>query len=115
MRVIGISTGYTPGVYIIWEVPHENITGYEVYRNEQMIASSLLESEEERAEFVQPTVFDHDHQTNLFKKDSIFKLMYVDEDVHRHQFYEYKVVAKRIVDGVVMEEITSNDVHITAN
>ena len=115
MKAIGISTGYLPGVYIIWEIPHENITGYEVYRDGQIIASSLLESEEERAEFVHPTIFDRDHQTNLFKKDSIFKLMHTDEAVNKYQEYEYKVVAKKIVDGVIMEEVTSNDVHITAH
>ena len=34
MQVRAISNGYTTGkVYVIWEIPHDKITGYEIYRN----------------------------------------------------------------------------------
>lgn len=113
MQAIAISNGYTTGkVYIIWDIVYDEITGYEVYRNDVLIASSLIE---DKAEFVNPTMFDHDHHTSLFRKDSTFKLMYVDENVNRYQEYTYKVIAKRInEDGMVMDEIISNTVTIEA-
>ena len=113
MQAIAVSNGYTSGkVYVIWEIPHNDITGYEIICNGVVIASSFTE---EPSEFINPTMFDHDHQTNLFKKDSHFKLMYIDENVHRYQEYEYKVIARRInEDGNVMEEITSDSIFITA-
>lgn len=116
MNAIAISNGYMTGkVFIVWEIPHDDITGYEVYRNNKMIASSLAEKEEEKVAFVPPTIFDHDHHTNLFKKDSTFKLMYTDENVNRYQFYEYKVVALRTDEaGTVLERIESNPIFITA-
>ena len=48
-----ISNGYTSGkVYIVWDIPHGNITGYEIDRNGETIASSFFE---EPSEFVSPT------------------------------------------------------------
>ena len=113
MQAIAISNGYTTGkVYIIWEIPHDNITGFEIYRDNKLIATSF--SEESLRVFIPPTMFDHDHQTNLFKKDSHFKLMYIDENVWKYQQYEYKVVAKRFDgDGNLMEEIESDPIFVT--
>ena len=100
-----VSTGYPPNcVYIIWDIPHDGITDYEIYRDNKLIASTELGSE-----FVSPTIFDRDHQTNLFKKDSTHQLMYVDEDVHTYQHYTYRIIAKRIVDNQLIEEIPSSD------
>ena len=112
MRAIAISNGYMSGkVYIVWEIPHDKITGFEVKRNDAVIASS---STEDKNIFVSPTMFDHDHQTNLFKKDSHFKLMYVDENVHRYQEYKYSVVAKRLdSENNLIEEVISNPIFIT--
>lgn len=105
-----ISSGYIPNcVHIIWKIPCDGITDYEVYRDGKLIASTALGSE-----FVSPTLFDHDHHTNLFKKDSTHMLMYVDEDVHKYQHYTYKVVAKRIVDNTTFAEYPSNDGYIEA-
>lgn len=112
MQAIAISNGYMSGkVYVIWEIPHDKITGYEVYRDGVCIASSLIDDGDE---FVPPTMFDHDHQTNLFKKDSHFKLMFVDENVNRYQEYKYQVIATRLNDGVPVEDIESNPVFVTA-
>ena len=34
MKAIGISNPYTSGkVYIIWDIPHDKINGFEVYRD----------------------------------------------------------------------------------
>lgn len=114
MKAIAISNGYTSGkVNIIWEIPHDKINGFEIYRDGNLIATSL--SEKGLKVFVPPTMFDHDHQTNLFKKDSHFKLMYVDENVYRYQKYEYKVVALRInEEKEIVETIESNSAFVTA-
>lgn len=113
MEAHTVSTAYMSGkVYIIWEVPHDKITGYEVIRNGVVIASSLLGNS---AEFVQPTLFDHDHHTNLFRKDSTNKLMFVDETIQRYQHYEYQVIAKRLdVNNNVMEQIKSDLIYTQA-
>lgn len=113
MEAHAISNGYTSGkVYIIWEIPHGNISGYEIDRNGVTIASSFTE---EPAEFVGPTLFDHDHHTNLFRKESHKQLMFVDENVQPYQKYEYQVIAKRVNDsGEVMELIESDFMYIEA-
>lgn len=113
MQAIAISNGYTTGkVYIIWEIPHDNITGYEIDRNGVTIASSFSE---EPSEFVSPTMFDHDHHTNLFKKKSTHQLMFIDESVHPYQEYEYQVIAVRKNDnGDVVEQIESDFLYVTA-
>jgi hypothetical protein len=114
MQAIAISNGYTTGkVYIIWEIPHDKINGFEIYRDGKLIASSL--QEEGLHVFVPPTMFDHDHQTNLFRKDSPYKLMYVDENVYTYQHYEYQVVALKLnEENEVMERIESNTIGIQA-
>lgn len=110
VHMVLISNGYMSGnVYVIWDIPHDSITDYEIYRDGNLIASTEMGSE-----FVSPTLFDHDHHTNLFKKDSANKLMYVDENVHQYQHYTYKVIAKRIADGKLIEEIPSSDGFIEA-
>ena len=113
MEAHAISNGYTSGkVYIIWDIPHGNINGYEIERNGVVVASSLAE---EPTEFVSPTLFDHDHHTNLFKKDSTHQLMFVDENVYPYQRYEYQVIAKRLSNsGEVMETIKSDCMYIQA-
>ena len=121
MQVKAVSNGYTTGkVYIIWEIPHDKINGYEIYRDGKMIASSLEAEEAEEVEdgldiFTQPTVFDHDHHTNLFKKESTHQLMYIDESVCKYQNYTYEVVAfRKNDDGVVVETIHSKPVYVEA-
>lgn len=114
MKAIGISNPYTSGkVYIIWDIPHDKINGFEIYRDNELIATSF--SEEGLHVFIPPTMFDHDHHTNLFKKDSTHQLMYVDEDVYKYQHYEYKVVAiRKNENGDVMETIESAPIFIEA-
>ena len=115
MQVRVISNGYTTGkVYVIWEVPHDKINGYEIYRDGKMIVSSL-EAEEGMKIFIQPTVFDHDHHTNLFKKGSANQLMYIDENVCKYQKYTYEIVAfRKDEDGVVVETIHSKPAYVEA-
>lgn len=114
MEIHAISTPYTSGkVYVIWEIPHDKINGFEVYRDDKLIATSF--SEDGLKTFVPPTMFDSDHHTNLFKKKSTHQLMYVDENVYKFQSYKYQVVAKRVnSDNQLMEEIKSAPAYITA-
>ena len=114
MKAIGVSNPYMSGkVYIIWEIPHDKINAFEIYRDENIITSSL--TEEGMNIFVPPTIFDHDHHTNHFKKDSTYKLMYIDEDVSKYQHYKYKVIALRVNEnGDIIEKIQSNTVYIEA-
>jgi len=114
MQAIAISNGYTTGkVYVIWEIPHDKINGYEIYRDGKLIASSLNKDGDK--EFVPPTMFDHDHQTNLFRKDSRNKLMYVDENVYTYQNYKYEVTAfRRDENEVIVETISSEPIYVTA-
>lgn len=113
MKANAVSNGYMSGkIYIIWEVPYDGLTGFEINRNGETIASSFFEKP---SEFVQPTMFDHDHHTNLFRKDSTRKLMFVDENVQRYQHYEYQVIAKRISDtGDIIDQIKSDFMYVTA-
>lgn len=114
MQAIAISNGYTTGkVYVIWEIPHDKISGYEIYRDGQRIASSLDEDGDKL--FEPPTMFDHDHQTNLFRKDSRNKLMYTDEKVQKYQNYKYEVIAfRKNENDVIVETISSDPMYITA-
>lgn len=113
MKAHAISTGYTTGkVYIIWDIPHDMITDYDIVRDGKVIATST--EEEGHKVFTSPTMFDSDHHTNLFVKNSTHQLMYIDESVNQYQQYEYQVVAKRLVDGVAVEEIQSNPMYIQA-
>lgn len=116
MQAIAISNGNTNKIYVIWEIPHDGINRYEVYRNGVLVAFSASDIEPEGVEFEHPTLFDHDHHTNLFKKDSTFKLMFTDESIKRYQTYEYLIIAKRLNESQqVMEEIKSNTMTITAS
>lgn len=112
MRLIAISSGNPPNkVYLIWEIPFNGNIAYTVHRDGKVIADNLPDNES-KVDFEHPTLFDHDHGTNLFTKDSTHKLMYVDENVNRYRHYEYKVTAKRLDEG--MEIIESNEVTIQA-
>ena len=87
-------------VYIVWEIPHDKITGYEIYRDNVMIASSV---DGDDKIFVPPTLFDRDFGTNLFRKSSTKQLMYIDENVQRYQNYSYRIVAKIIRNNKVTD------------
>ena len=128
MRAIGISNGYmSERVYIIWDIPHDKINYYEVWRDKQIIAQSQIDDSgkpiappihtdlEKANPFIHPCMFDHDHHTNLFWKDSTHMLMYVDDTVHKFQQYKYHVVARRIDDnGQMQDMVVSNDIYIEA-
>lgn len=114
MQAMAVSNGYMTGkVCVIWEIPHDKINGFEIYRDGNLIASSL--QEEGLHTFIPPTMFDHDHHTNLFKKDSNYKLMYIDESVYKYQNYEYKVIAVRLDEnGTEVERIESDLMSVQA-
>lgn len=116
MRLIAISSGNPPDqVYLIWEIPYDGNISYAVHRDGKVIADNSTSDEQNKDIFVHPTLFDHDHGTNLFKKDSTHKLMYTDQSVSRYQHYHYHIVATVAdADGNVLDTITSNEVVIQA-
>ena len=115
MKIYGISTGYPAGVvHVIWDIPHDKINSYQLYRDGVLIADST--NPEQAKLFQTPTLFDHDHGTNLFKKNTKHQLIYSDtNNVQHYQKYEYHVIAKAInKDGIVTDDITSDILFITA-
>jgi len=115
MKIYGISNGYVPGtVYVIWDIPHDGINSYQLYRDNVLIADST--NPEQTKLFQNPTLFDHDHGTNLFRKNTKHQLIYTDvNNIQKYQKYEYHVVAKAInKDNIVTDNITSNTLYITA-
>lgn len=81
--------------YVIWRIPFEHFNSFELYRDGELIAKST-NREETHEIFEHPHPLDHDHCTNLFRKDSPYKLWYRDEGVQRFQTYTYKVIARAI-------------------
>lgn len=104
LQIKAIPCSYTNKIYVIFD-KLEHINRYELYKNGVKIAEY---DSANVSDFVQPTLFDHDHHTNLFKKDSVHKLMFTDTAVQKFQTYDYQVVAERINEsGESMERIES--------
>lgn len=118
LELIGVSNGYPPKtVWLVWEKPYEPndsmVITYELYRDGNLIASSLNEDGTEN--FKQPELFDHDHNTNLFRKDSTHKLMYTDNDVNTYREYMYYVKMIRTdMEGNVIDTLVSKPVYVQA-
>ncbi len=115
MKIYGISNGYPTGVvHVIWDIPHDKINSYQLYRDGLLIMDSTIPEQAKRIQT--PTLFDHDHGTGLFRKNTKHQLIYSDTDnIHRYQEYNYCVVAKAITeDNIVTDEITSDILFITA-
>ena len=112
MQIKAFSVGYLGGkIFVVWGMPHEAVTDFILYRNGIEIASTKNLKEGEEFPFQHPELFDRDHHTNLFRKDSPYKLLYIDENVHKFQTYEYKVVCeKRDQAGKVLETYESREV-----
>lgn len=120
MNLMALANGYMTGkVYLLWSIPYDKINYFEILRNDIPIAHMRLSEKDgvpyihtdlgNADPFIHPCLFDHDHHTNLFWKDSTHQLMYVDEDVHKFQEYKYEIIAKRINEKEeVMDEIHSN-------
>lgn len=125
MNLMALANGYTSrNVYLIWNIPYDKINYYEVLRDDVQILHTELDEKgippihvdlEKADPFIHPCLFDHDHHTNLFWKDSTHQLLYVDQNVQKFQEYKYEIVAKRINEnGQVMDEIHSNIVWVQA-
>ena len=86
---------YTDKIYITWNKLND-ITSYKVYKDSVLIAETPKEITEDTPDpFVEPTMFDRNHNTNLFKDNPQNSLMYVDETVVKHKTYSYMIVAER--------------------
>ena len=104
IQVRATASSYTSKIYVVFD-KHEYVDKYELYRDGIKIAEY---DKENRSDFAQPTLFDHDHHTNLFRKESTHQLMYEDSDVRK--FREYSYCVKYYHDN---ESWNTNMVHIT--
>lgn len=77
IHVHAVASDYTKTIYIIFN-ENEYVDKYELYRNGQLIAETAKDS---FGDFKRPTMFDNDHHTNLFVKNSNHELMYEDAGV----------------------------------
>lgn len=127
MKVKAFSSGYMNGkVYVIWDIPYDEVNYFELWRNDIMLkqtevgskgipvsATSIHTDLEKSNPFIHPCLFDHDHHTHLFWKDSNHQLMYVDEEVQKFQEYKYYIIGKRIDEnGKILDEMKSNMVYV---
>ena len=80
---------YIKAVQVIFPIPHEKVTLYEILRDGEVIASI------DAKDGIHPSIFDHDKHTNLFWKSSKHELFYQDEDVEPHSRHKYQVKAYR--------------------
>ena len=104
IQVKATASSYTNKIYVVFD-KHEYVDKYELYRDGVKVAEY---DETNQSAFAQPTLFDHDHHTNLFKKESSHQLMYEDADVRRYREYSYSV---KYYHGD--ESWNTNMVHIT--
>lgn len=84
--------GYIKAVQVIFPIPHDKVTTYEIVRDGEVIASI------DALVGVHPSIFDHDKHTNLFWKSSRHELFFQDEDVEKFRTYKYQVRAYRYPD-----------------
>lgn len=86
-----VNSAYMNNVYVVWEIPWHAVK-YILYRNDEIIAETPEEITEETPNpFERPTIFDHDHHTELFKPGSRNLLCYVDNDIRRYVTYKYQL------------------------
>ncbi len=98
------------GMFVVWSIPAPNMNSFEVLRDGKRIAYSANRKETHDL-FEHPEMFDNDHHTWLFKKDSPYKFIYQDEEPQIYQRYTYEVIARYIVeDGTVMAIATTGKV-----
>lgn len=82
------ASSYTNKIYVVFS-EEEHVDKYEVYRDGVKIAE--YDTASKLSDFEHPTLFDHDHHTNLFRKESNHQLMYEDGDISRFREYSYYV------------------------
>ena len=88
-----VAVSYTRTIYVIFD-ENDYIDKYELYRNDVLINTYVkndlhFNHQEEDGELTRPCVFDRDHHTNLFFKNSNHEWMYKDTDLDLFQEYKY--------------------------
>ena len=81
------ASAYAGNIYVVWN-QEDFFDKYELYRNGVLVGET---TEEDFGPFERPMVFDRDHHTNLFRKDSVHQLMFVDDTVKPYTNYTYQV------------------------
>lgn len=106
----------TGEMFIVWEhwdcKPEKH--GFILYRNGEKIAEHKPD-DEKWGPFQRPRQFDHDHRTNLFRRDSAHQLVYCDTTIQRYQKYEYRIEKIRYNDNKqIVGTLLSRPVEIKA-
>ena len=108
MDARAIWIAYIKAVQVIFPIPHEKVTLYEILRDGKVIASI------DAKDGVHPSIFDHDKHTNLFWKTSKHELFYQDEDVEAHSRHKYQVKAYRYPEDTENWYRESNEMEVVA-
>lgn len=95
IKLKAVPTTYTKSIYVIFD-ENDYIDKYEIYRNDNLIGTYTKDDlhfnhQGESGEIVRPCMFDRDHHTNLFFKDSNHQWMYEDKNIQMYQEYKYYV------------------------
>lgn len=107
LKARAIWVGYIKAVQVIFPVPCEGVTKYEVYKDGQLALQVDAGKE------ISPSIFDHDKHTNLFWKTSPHELYYQDEDVESFSTHVYAVHAIReSVFGNEIFRLKSRDLEV---
>lgn len=110
INIKAFSVGYLGGkIFVVFGSHFDSFTDFTLYRDDVEIASTKRLKEGEASPFQRPEIFDRDHHTNLFFKDSPYKLLYIDEDVHKFQWYRYKILCETLKGNTVVKSFESEE------
>lgn len=95
IKLKAFASMYTKTVYVVF-TDNDYIDKYELYRDDVLVGTFLKDEmffnhQGESGELVRPCMFDNDHHTNLFFKESTHQWMYEDKDIQPFKEYKYYV------------------------
>ena len=103
MDLRAIWVAYIQEAQLIWPEPFDNVSKYEIFKNGELFMELTAEM------FEKPSMFDHDHHTNLFWKTSNHEILVRDYPLNKFQKYSYKVKAYRYEGDVLTAYAESMD------
>lgn len=107
LRAIWIA--YIQQTQLIWPEPFDDATKYEVYKDGELFMDITEDM------FLHPTMFDHDHHTNLFWKTSNHENLVLDYTNQKFTKHYYYVKAFKYEDDILVKKAESKvmEVNIT--
>lgn len=123
MNIKAFYSSYVRQVFVVWDIPDDACNHYELWRDNEKIAEMDYLAKDipgnhseptEEIPFVNPCMFDRDHHTHLFFKDSSHQLMYVDTDIQNFTEHSYYVIANVIdEDDTILASFSTNKSYVT--